>query len=167
MADRIYKLHYEKMVEEALRWVMREALAITEQQGLPGAHHFYITFRTRYPGVGIACHLLERHPDEMTIVLQNQFWGLEVGETGFAVTLSFNKANERLQVPFAAIMAFTDPAAKFGLQFDVDSRAELSLPDPLKEGVHILPGSSLDHGTNKVEAGAGGNVIALDAFRKK
>ncbi|VBB69666.1 hypothetical protein RIEGSTA812A_PEG_1139 [invertebrate metagenome] len=168
VAERIYKLHYEKIVEGALRRVVREVLAVTEQQGLPGVHHFYITFRTRYPGVVIARHLLERYPDEMTIVLQNQFWGLEVGEGGFAVTLSFNRLNERLQVPFAAITAFADPSAKFGLQFNVESGMEPPSPVPYlpKEDTRALLGTSeLDRsheGDDRV-----GNVIALDAFRKK
>ncbi len=168
MANRIYKMHYERMVEDALRRVVHEALTITEQQGLPGTHHFYITFRTRHPGVVIAHHLLERHPDEMTIVLQNQFWGLEVEEMRFAVTLSFNKINERLQIPFAAITAFTDPAAKFGLQFNVDSSVEHPLPAaPPDRSGEVLSGSGSNRRIGKEEGDKGGNVIALDAFRKK
>ncbi|MBF0094093.1 MAG: hypothetical protein HQL33_04480 [Alphaproteobacteria bacterium] len=121
-------LHYEKMVEDALRGVVRRALEETAAVGLPGSHHFYITFRTRYPGVDIAPHLMDRHPDEMTIVLQNQFWGLDVSEDFFEVTLSFNKVNERLHIPFAAVSAFADPSAKFGLQFNVDMTRERPAP---------------------------------------
>ncbi len=168
MADGIYKLHYEKIVEDALRRVVREVLAITEQQGLPGLHHFYITFRTCYPGVVIAHHLLERYPEEMTIVLQNQFWGLEVGEASFTVTLSFNRLNERLQVPFAAITAFADPSAKFGLQFTVESSQEPlspALEEPRDNAQILLGKSGVEQ--SKEDWEKMGNVIALDAFRKK
>ena len=186
MADRIYRLPYEKMIEDALRQVMREALIVTERQGLPGIHHFYITFRTRYPGVVIAHHLLERHPDEMTIVLQNQFWGLAVGERDFTVSLSFNRISEQLRVPFAAVTGFTDPAAKFGLHFNVDSGIEhpfaLTSPgDPfLDKPAGLRPNTSgpqhkenilrparddPPHGAEGEEDA--GNVITLDAFRKK
>lgn len=177
---RIYKLPYERMVEDALRRVIREALLITEQQGLPGTHHFYITFRTRYPGVIIARHLLERHPDEMTIVLQNQFWGLEVDETSFVVTLSFNRVSERLRIPFAAVTAFTDPTAKFGLQFNVDSSLEQPLPELLPNKPHgedqEVASSEKDSASynpdqekakGRVSSSITGNVITLDAFRKK
>lgn len=171
---RVYRLPYERMVEDALRRVIREALLITEQQGLPGTHHFYITFRTRYPGVIIAHHLLERHPDEMTVVLQNQFWGLEVDEISFVVMLSFNKVNERLRVPFAAITAFTDPTAKFGLQFNVDSSIEQPLPEifpKLKENqgavIETNPDYSVSQERMQERISGTGNIITLDAFRKK
>jgi hypothetical protein len=116
----ITTLSYERMVEDALRGVLRQALKITEAQGLPGAHHFYITFDTTHPGVKIAPSLKALHPTEMTIVLQHQFWDLTVGEERFEITLSFSGVSQRLSVPFSAVTAFADPHAKFGLQFHVE-----------------------------------------------
>jgi hypothetical protein len=155
-------LHYEKMVEDAMRGVVREALSASIN-GLPGNHHFFITFRTRHPGVEMADYLRARHPDEMTIVLQHQYWGLEVTPEWFAVTLSFNRAGERLVIPFAAVCAFADPSAKFGLQFQTD--ASIELPSPLAED------GSADDGEAQRDAEAmpdgGAQVLTLDAFRKK
>jgi hypothetical protein len=116
----ITSLSYERMVEDALRGVLRQALKITAAQGLPGAHHFYITFDTTAPDVQIAASLKALHPNEMTIVLQHQFWDLQVHEEHFEITLSFNGVSQRLSVPFAAVTAFADPHAKFGLQFHVE-----------------------------------------------
>jgi len=116
----ITTLSYERMVEDALRGVLREALRITVAQGLPGAHHFYITFDTTAPGVQIAASLKALHPNEMTIVLQHQFWDLVVEEEHFEIALSFNGVRQHLHVPFAAVTAFADPHAKFGLQFHVE-----------------------------------------------
>jgi len=98
-------LRYDRMVEDALKGVLRAALKASEKDGLPGDHHFYITFRTGHPGVSIADYLRARYPNEMTIVIQHQYWGLEVDEHKFAVTLSFNRVNERLVIPFAAVTA--------------------------------------------------------------
>ncbi len=116
----VTKLSYEKMVEDALRGVLRQALKITEAQGLPGSHHFYITFDTTHPGVKMADTLRTQHPNEMTIVLQHQFADLKVSQDLFEITLSFNGVNQRLVVPFSAVTAFADPHAKFGLQFHVE-----------------------------------------------
>jgi len=112
-------LHYDKMVETALRGVVRQALASVVDQGLPGNHHFYLTFRTTHPGVDIADRLHAQYPQEMTIVLQHQFWGLEVTDDYFVVNLSFSNVPERLKVPYAALVSFVDPSVKFGLQFQV------------------------------------------------
>jgi len=114
-------LRYDQMIEEALRGVVRRALRTAAESGLPGNHHFYITFKTTAPGVEIAPRLKEKYPEEMTIVLQYQFWALEVGTDLFTVTLQFNDVPERLVVPFAAVTAFADPAAKFGLQFQQET----------------------------------------------
>lgn len=108
------------MVEDALRGVLRQALEITQVQGLPGSHHFYVTFDTTHPGVRIADSLRAMHPSEMTIVLQHQFWDLNVEEDSFDITLSFSGASQRMHIPFAAVTAFADPHAKFGLQFHVE-----------------------------------------------
>jgi hypothetical protein len=139
------------MVEAALRGVMREALARVATQGLPGAHHIYITFRTRFPGVVLPEHIARQNPDSMTIVLQYQFWNLEVSEHCFSVTLSFQSKHERLAVPFEAITTFFDPSVKFALQFPPMADAES--PPPLAEPV--------------ADEEKPGEVVALDAFRKK
>jgi hypothetical protein len=114
-------LRYDRMVERALRGVVREAISFAVADGLPGAHHFYITFKTAAPGVDIGDILRARYPDEMTIVIEHQFWELTVTDEAFAVTLSFNNRPERLTIPFAAITAFADPSVKFGLQFQETS----------------------------------------------
>ena len=113
-------LSYERMVEDALRGVLRHALEITQKQGLPGSHHFYVTFDTTHQDVRMADSLRTMHPSEMTIVLQHQYWDLGVEEESFDITLSFSGVSQRLHVPFAAVTAFADPHAKFGLQFHVE-----------------------------------------------
>jgi len=148
---------YDKMVENALRGVVREALARTAASGLPGSHHFYLTFKTRYPGLNLPDSLLQQYPDEMTIVLEHQFWDLEVHEHHFAVTLSFQGKPERLTVPFEAVTNFTDPSVKFGLQFQPGDRVvppPAPLPDERKKA-------------EKEKPPKGGEVVALDSFRKK
>ena len=105
-------LEYPKMMERALRGVVREALAVAADQGLPGSHHFYIAFRTTDPGVVLADHLAAENPDTMTIVLEHKFWDLQVDDHGFAVTLSFGGKSERLEVPFQAVTSFVDPSVK-------------------------------------------------------
>ena len=110
-------LQYDKMVEAALRGVVRQALAQAAEAGLTGNHHFFLTFKTGHPGVRIPAYLESEFPDEMTIVLQHHFWGLEAGDDAFEVSLSFNDVQERLTVPYAALTAFVDPSVKFGLQF--------------------------------------------------
>ncbi len=119
------------MVESALRGVMREALARAAASGLPGAHHFFIGFKTRFPGVKLPDSLLEQYSDEMTIVLEHQFWDLEVAEDKFAVTLSFQNRPDRLTIPFEAVTTFNDPSVKFGLQFHPgDGSRRRILPRP-------------------------------------
>jgi len=150
-------LRYDKMVETALRGVVREALARTAASGLPGTHHFYITFRTRHPGTKISDALLQQYSEEMTIVLEHQFWDLDVEEDHFAVTLSFQGRTERLSVPFEAVTAFTDPSVKFGLQFQPgEGAAPPSPPAPKPE-----PKKKAE------KAAKTGEVVALDSFRKK
>src|SRR5262245_5021247 len=110
---------YLKMVETAMRSVVREALARAQQEGLRGAHHFYVSFRTDAAGVAIPNYLLTKYPEEMTIVLQHQFWGLEVRDQDFTVTLSFQNRPEQLTVPFTAVVSFADPSVNFALRFQV------------------------------------------------
>lgn len=119
-------LQYDKMVENALRGVVRQALASVVTQGLPGNHHFYLTFRTTHPGVEIGARLLEQYPQEMTIVLQHQFWGLEVNDEYFVVNLTFSNIPERLKVPYGALVSFVDPSVKFGLQFQIEAATPIA-----------------------------------------
>ncbi|RDJ27129.1 Stringent starvation protein B [Bosea caraganae] len=111
-------LRYDLMVQEALKGVVRKILTEAGRDGLPGEHHFYITFRTTAPGVRLSQRLRDKHPDEMTIVLQHQFWDLNVSEHSFEVGLSFSGVPERLLVPFDAITTFFDPSVQFGLKFE-------------------------------------------------
>jgi hypothetical protein len=153
--------HYDKMVERALRGVIRDALIRAAQEGLKSAHHFYIGFATQAPGVTIPARLIERYPDEMTIVLQHQFWDLDVGDEQFSVLLSFDKQAERLTIPFSAIKSFADPSVEFALAF-----AE---PPAASGGEPALPAPVADKPAKPETAPAKetGQVVALDAFRKR
>ena len=159
-------LRYDKMVEDALRGVVREALMVIARDGLFGDHHFYITFRTHFPGVAMADHILARHPDEMTIVLQHQFWGLDVGDSSFRVTLSFSGKSETLVIPFAAITGFADPSAKFGLQFQAIDGDEDEDETEMDEAGEAEP-EAVSAPAADIPTDAEGKVVALDAFRKK
>ena len=149
------RLRYDRMVEDALRGVVRQALIEAATNGLPGDHHFFVTFHTDDPDVVMPDWLRAQYPDQMTIVLQNQFWGLEVAAESFAVTLSFNNRQERMCIPFDAISGFADPAVQFGLQFEA-TEADLGAAG----GEATAPESD-------AAAGGGGDVVALDKFRKK
>jgi len=166
-------LNYDRLMEDALRSVVRRALSVAGERGLPGQHHFYITFRTDLAGVDIPDSLRRRYPKEMTIVLQNQFWGLEVGADKFEVTLSFESKHERLVVPLAAVSAFVDPSVQFGLQFPGATAAEavespLAAPEPaLKPPLKDeKPGDEKQDAASEAKPGES-RVVALDAFRKK
>ena len=117
-------IRYDLMVREALRGVVRRVLADIARNGLPGEHHFYVSFDTRAEGVRISSRLRVQYPEEMTIVLQHQFWDLIIGEIAFEVGLSFGGVPERLHIPFEAIKGFFDPSVQFGLEFQVSSEAE-------------------------------------------
>jgi len=158
---------YDEIVQEALRAVVGRVLGAVERGGgsLPGNHHFYITFKTAAPGVKIPQHLKERFPDEMTIVVQNKFWDLAVSEDGFKVGLSFNQIPAKLEIPFAAITAFVDPAVDFGLQFHA---AVADIEPATHESAHndapgVEQGGKQDVGT----ADDGSNVVTVDFGRKK
>jgi len=162
-------LRYDKMVEAALRGVVRTALRQVSDAGLPGNHHFYLTFRTGYRGVRIPDYLRAQYPGEMTIVLQYQFFGLEVTEELFSVTLSFNNVHERLTVPFAAITTFADPSVNFALQFQ-PTAGERQPTDEVVEPLPVPPpGAPRPGGGGEEKKGdeKRGEVVALDAFRKK
>src|SRR5215468_9719938 len=111
-------IRYDILAQEALRGVVRQVLVDAAKNGLPGEHHFYISFNTRADGVRISTRMLAQYPEEMTVVLQHQFWDLVVTETGFEVGLSFGGIPERLAVPFTAVKGFFDPSVQFGLQFE-------------------------------------------------
>lgn len=160
-------LRYDRMVEDALRGVVREALR-SSIGGLPGPHHFYITFRTDYPGVTLSKAMRARYPEEITIVLQHQYWDLVVTEDWFEVTLSFNRVSERLHVPFVAVTAFADPSVKFGLQFktEIEEKAfDKAVAEPMKDSAGD-DGKSAKSGETKTDGGSA-EVIAFDAFRRK
>ena len=147
---------YDEIVQEALRAVVGRVLGEVQQSGgLPGAHHFYITFKTQAPGVDIPRHLVERFPDEMTIVLQNKYWDLKVGDDAFGVSLTFNQVAAHLFIPFAAITAFVDPAVNFALQFQVQSDGA---PEPHEEAENDAP---------QVISEDGSNVVTVDFGKKK
>ncbi len=155
-------LGYDRMMERAVRGVVREALAVAASRGLPGAHHFYITFKTGAPGVTIPDHLLAKYPDEMTIVLEHQFWDLEVSEEAFSVTLSFSNKPARLVIPFAAVSTFADPSVQFGLQFKQPDGGAPAAAPPAPAAA-----SEPDKPKAKAAGGTPGEVVTLDSFRKK
>ena len=155
---------YPAMVQRALHGVVREALTRVAESGLPGQHHFYVSFRTRHPGVEVPDYLRARHPDEMTIVLQHKFWGLEVGDDMFAVTLTFQGRSERLVVPYAALTGFADPSVNFGLRLGGDTVAAEQEPPP--EEAPAEDGAA-DPAPPAGETPASGSVVSLDSFRKK
>src|SRR5262245_17057708 len=124
-------IRYDILAQEALRGVMRKVLTEVARTGLPGNHHFFITFLTGAPGVRISSRLRERYPEQMTIVLQFQYWDLKVTETGFEVGLSFSDVPEKLEIPFSAVRGFYDPSVNFELEFDVrQEAAELTSEQP-------------------------------------
>ncbi|RYD58912.1 MAG: hypothetical protein EOP60_02610 [Sphingomonadales bacterium] len=149
---------YDEIVQEALRAVVGRVLgSVAETQALPGGHHFYITFKTHAPGVDIPQRLIERFPDEMTIVLQHRFWDLRVDDERFSVGLSFNQVPAMLNIPFSAITGFHDPAVNFELRFqsqegDVDPEQH---DEAENDGPTIKP---VDDGSN---------VVSVDFKRKK
>ncbi|MFC7049069.1 SspB family protein [Emcibacter nanhaiensis] len=167
-------IHYDEMVQNALLSVVRDILQHTADNGLPGDHHFYITFRTDNPDVKIPPYLRERYPDEMTIVLQNQFWDLLADDEHFEISLSFNRKKEHLYVPYAALIGFFDPSVDFGLHFhsnEIDAMEDEDEETP--EGMDEMTALTGVAGDNEEKAGGGkesedgDNVVTLDSFRKK
>lgn len=121
-------IRYDILVQNALRGVIRKALSEVQKTGLPGNHHFFITFMTTAPGVKVSSRIREQYPEQMTIVLQHQYWDLEVDENGFSVGLSFSDVPEKLNIPYSAVRGFYDPSVNFELEFDVEVSAEEGLP---------------------------------------
>ncbi len=181
-------IRYDILAQEALRGVVHRVLADVAKNGLPGEHHFYISFDTTADGVRLSPRLLAQYPQEMTVVLQHQFWDLLVTETGFEVGLSFGGIPERLAVPFAAVKGFFDPSVQFGLQFEeiADASDEVTATPADKDhgattvaaesqgaapAVLAVPAPANPEPAQMPPEGAakpaGGEVVRLDRFRKK
>jgi hypothetical protein len=152
-------IDYGKLMHRAMRGLIRDVLDDVSERGLPGQHHFFITFDTRHPDVAIADWLHDRYPEEMTVVMQHWFDGLEVGEDGFSVTLNFGDRPEPLYIPFDAIRTFVDPSVEFGLRFE-RQEAEGEEPEeaPMAEGVEDEAGDDAPR--------RDAEVVSLDSFRK-
>jgi uncharacterized protein len=184
------RFHYDALVDDALRGVVRRVLRQVADKGLPGSHHFYISFRSTDPGVKLPDYLRAKYPEEMTIVLQHQYWDLILTEEFFEVTVSFNKQQERIKVPFAALSAFVDPSVRFGLQFDRKDKGAVpgekpaapaaATPLPAPEKRPSL-GAPATNGTGEATAetaakpaegetkreDSAAKIVKLDSFRKK
>ena len=175
-------IRYDILAQDALRGVMRKVLSEVSRTGLPGNHHFFITFLTGAPGVRVSSRLKERYPEQMTIVLQFQYWDLKVTDAGFEVSLSFADVPEKLEIPFSAVRGFYDPSVNFELEFDVkppvddEAIAEEGADDeaptmikPLrveKASDEAAEQAADDDHTGK-DAEKSADVVSLDAFRKK
>jgi uncharacterized protein len=180
-------IRYDLLAQEALRGVVRRVLMDTAKNGLPGEHHFYISFDTRAEGVRLSPRMRAQYPEEMTVVLQHQFWDLVVSENGFEVGVSFGGIPERVAVPFAAVKGFFDPSVQFGLQFEEVAEAEAKESRPADQNVAgkdatrppeqppqtvmavPLPANSEPARTTSDadKPAGGGEVVRLDRFRKK
>jgi uncharacterized protein len=170
-------IRYDILAQDALRGVMRKVLQEVSRTGLPGNHHFFITFLTNAPGVRVSARLRERYPEQMTIVIQFQYWDLKVTDTGFEVGLSFSDVPEKLEIPFAAVRGFYDPSVNFELEFDPKAAAaEEAQPVPMAlpaaapepgEPAARRAGGSKEKAPAEADAKAGADVVSLDAFRKK
>lgn len=154
---------YDTLTQEAMRGVVRAALSrAIGARGLPGRHHFYITFKSQAPGVVLPDHLKSRYPDEMTIVLEHQFWDLEVFPDRFRVILKFGGQPYPIVAPFAALTRFYDPSVRFGLQFDALGAGSRMTDE--EAGAVVAPDAPVDEPAAETGTGA---VVSLDAFRKK
>jgi hypothetical protein len=165
-------MRYDQLAQNALRGVVRDALRKVQKTGLPGDHHFFIAFNTRFPGVILSERIAARYPREMTVVLQHQFWNLVVTEELFEVELSFDNIPEKLVVPFSSVKGFLDPSVQFGLQFEVvqaDGQTD-STQKSVGEGKlsQEVEGESAAADGEKPDSESGeAKVVSLDAFRKK
>ena len=167
-------IRYDVLARDALRGVLRRVLSDAAEHGLPGEHHFFITFLSTADGVKLSPRLLAQYPDEMTIILQHQFWDLVVTEDRFEVGLSFGGIPERLVVPFAAIKSFLDPSVQFGLQFEPSDGAMEAPPSklPAVPTPSALPVAAAEEAAPESEGepaktSEGAEVVRLDRFRKK
>lgn len=169
-------MRYDQLAQNALRGVVRDALRKVQKTGLPGEHHFYIAFNTKYPGVILSDRIAERYPREMTVVLQHQFWNLIITDERFEVELSFDNIPEKLVIPFNSIKGFLDPSVQFGLQFEVVPVEDQEVPEikrvpatRIDKNPETPEGASSEKGKNNEdgEEQAPDKVVSLDAFRKK
>ena len=164
-------IRYDVLARDALRGVLRRVLADAAEHGLPGEHHFFITFLSTAEGVKLSPRLLAQYPEEMTVILQHQFWDLVVTEDRFEVGLSFGGIPERLVVPFSSIKSFFDPSVQFGLQFEpADTAAEApatSLPAAPASPALPGPAPSAENLDEPAKPSEGAEVVRLDRFRKK
>ena len=174
-------IRYDILAQDALRGVIRKVLSEVARTGLPGEHHFFITLATRAPGVRISSRLLAQYPEDITIVLQHQYWDLTVTEQAFEVGLSFNGVPERLLVPFSAIKGFLDPSVQFELRFEVvqrppavaniESAGAPEIPPPATvaetDGTTNAEAADGDKSEGEAESAPMAEVVSLDAFRKK
>ncbi len=160
MTDRI---DYGRLMHKAMRGLVAEVLGQVAETGLPGEHHFFISFATGHPGVDMPAHLRERYPEDMTIVLQSWFENLAVAEDRFSVTLSFNGSPETLVVPFDALKTFVDPSIEFGLRFDAQDAAD----DEDDEAGDGAPAAGGDDDSPPGKGAGDGEVVSLDKFRKR
>lgn len=168
-----YAIDYPAMIDNAMRSVVRSAMQQVAEHGLPGDHHFFVSFRTTHPAVNISPAIKQRYPEEMTVVIQHQYWDLKITEDSFSLMLSFNNIPEKLHVPFAALTAFADPSIKFGLQFhsydfEEDEDEALHCPATGKTGREMPPQASFDEDppTETKTVANDTKVISIDAWRK-
>jgi uncharacterized protein len=166
-------IRYDVLARDALRGVLRRVLSDAAAHGLPGEHHFFITFLSKAEGVKLSSRLLAQYPDEMTIILQHQFWDLVVSEDRFEVGLSFGGIPERLAIPFSAIKSFFDPSVQFGLQFEPsEAAAEAPAKDlpaaPAAPALAVPPSAAPEEKSDDpMKPSDGAEVVRLDRFRKK
>jgi uncharacterized protein len=154
------EMHYEQLAQDALRGVIRSALErAAEPDGIPGAHHFYVTFQTRAPGVSVPPDILAKYPDEMTVILQHQYWDLKVEPTKFSVMLKFGGMPKVLTMPYTAVTRFYDPSVQFLLQFEA--------PAPVEEEISEIPPAEPNRTPRPEGDDDGPKVVSLDQFRKK
>lgn len=163
-------IDYPALIDGGMRSVVRDVLTQVKAEGLPGEHHFYISFLTEFPGVKISEQLKERYPKEITIVLQHQYWDFKVEQNKFSVTLSFGGVPEKLTVPYDALTAFADPSVKFGLQFQ-QSDAPLPMEamdiNALELDDEEFINELTDQDDNDGAADKPAEIISLDSFRNK
>jgi hypothetical protein len=157
-------MRYDVLAQEALRGLVRKVLSEVAQTGLPGDHHFFVTFDTRHAGTRISARLKAQYPEEMTIVLQHQFWDLTVTDSNFDVGLSFQGVPEKLHVPFGAVTSFVDPHVGFAVKFDVMREAATEAEEETEMPVVVQTEPKRASGQTE---GGSAEVVSIDAFRKK
>ena len=160
-------IRYDVLARDALRGVLRRVLTDAAEHGLPGEHHFFITFLSTAEGVKLSPRLLAQYPEEMTVILQHQFWDLTVTEDRFEVGLSFGGVAERLVVPFNSIKSFFDPSVQFGLQFEPADAPAANLPAVPAPTAQTVPTPAIENKDEPAKPSEGAEVVRLDRFRKK